>query len=129
MFLLRGPINLNFIDIRFEFNFRKFSHFNSRLYKFSGREELISCVPNYMFGYVFREYNSPNPFRINNALGGIFCVSTKIKFLYFSILGFARYDPWFFALVLLRKISKWKKIVKLSTKKREIFRNFYSWFN
>jgi len=53
-----------------------------------------------MFGYVFRECNSSNPIRNNNALGWLFRLSAKIKLLYFSFLGFIWNNlgslPWYY---------------------------------
>ena len=129
MFLLMVLINQSFIDIKFEFNLLKFPHFNSWLHKFGCWKKFYNCIPYYLFGYVFRKYNPSNPFRNNNAIGGIFRISRKVEFLYSSFLGFIWNDLRIFALVLFRKISKWKTTFKISRYKRKIFRNFFEWFN
>ena len=129
MFQLKDLINQSFIDIKIEFNLCKFSYINSWLYKFGSRKKFYYCLPYYMFGNVSRKYNTPNPFGNNNALRRLFCLSTKIKLLFFSFLGFIWNHLRIIALVLLREISQWKKTFKLFRYQRKIFRNFFKWFS
>jgi len=100
MFLLKDHINLSFIDTKFEFNFCKFSYFNSWLHQLGCWKKFNYCLPYYLSSYVFRKYNPPNPFGNNNAIGWFFCLSTKIKLLYFSFLGitwnYLGSLPWYY---------------------------------
>ena len=68
---VEGPINQNFIDIKFEFNFYKFFYFNSRLHQFGGRKKfnnllyLTICLAMFLENII-----PPIPSEIIMPLGG-----------------------------------------------------------
>ena len=111
------PINQNFIDTNIEFNFCRFSYVNSWLHQFGCWKKFNNCISQYLFGYVFRKHNSSNSFGDNNAIGRVFCLSTKIKFLYFSFLGITWNYFRIIALVYLGRLVNEKRLSNFLDKK------------
>ena len=100
MFLLMDPINLNFIDIKLEFNFRKFftlipDYINYAVEKNSLIAYLTICLAMFLENII-----PPIPSEIIMPLGGFFVFQQKLNFyilVFWGLLGTILGTlPWYY---------------------------------